>query len=156
MSAAHFISYRNITYTLLGLGPPLLIPWSPISTAHPPPSPSYSSFHLSFLSVQTAWNARANIVLVTQPLNQNRRLAVAQPLLLFAQWNLLCVVVGGWVKGSEKVSQSFIILFFNFGQRWESAPILRKKAANLLSTEGCQSKLIDWAFNCGSLNGKTC
>lgn len=33
---------------------------------------------------------------------------------------------------------------------------LLEKAANLLSTEGCQSKLIDQAFNCGSFNGKTC
>lgn len=33
---------------------------------------------------------------------------------------------------------------------------LLEKAANLLSTEGCQSKLIDRAFNCSSLTGKTC
>lgn len=93
LSAAHFISNGNIAY--------------PCGTKRPSysfletPPPSYSSFHLSFLSVQTAWNAGANIVLVTQPLTKT-----GGWLWLF----FLCTVEGcsvvlqwGWMKGLETV-----------------------------------------------------
>lgn len=64
------------------------------------------------------------------------------------------VVEGGWVKGWRTV----FYFHFSISDGAEKLALggLLEEAANLLSTEGCQSKRIDPAFNCGSLNGKTC
>ncbi len=69
----------------------------------------------------------------------------------------LCVVVESCMKGWGKCRNVFYFRF-SISDRTEKFTLvgLRENAANLLSTEGCQSKLIDWTLNCGSLTGKTC
>lgn len=96
LSAAHFISNGNIAYPCGTKRP------SYSFLEVPPPSLLYSSFHLSFFSVQTAWNARANIVLVTQPLTK-----IGGWLWLFFLFTIedrSVVLQREWMNGLETVS----------------------------------------------------
>lgn len=118
----------------------------------------YSPFHLSTLSVETAWNAVANIVLVTQPLTKivgwlwlalvflctMKDCPVLLLLLLLLFFLLLEETV--WRIG-ESVAMSFIYISSaeNFRQGWETLAGRSAREGNQFAINWGMSVKVYWS-----------